>query len=424
MKITWTGFLGMDRNVWIRLIGETLNGIAMMMMMPFFALYLKDRVGSLLEVGIIIALSPIAASIGSIIGGYMADIYGRKPLMVISMASNGLLMFLFLFVDGFISYAILSIGLGLCNSFFEPAASAMVSDVTEPTKRTEAYGLLRMAHNIGAAIGPLLGTLMIGTSKNIVFIATGGTMLLYTLLMLLFLKESTSKNSIVQGDPSTFLFRSPLTIVKKDKLFLWYLVTGIVLCMGASQSESMLPLHFNNEKIMILGNDNPFPYLMALNGLLVCLFQFPIAKWLTNKCIGKSMFYGAILFGMGLIAIGWLPRWLRSSELDSLFTLVSLFSAYTVYTIGEMVLSPIRMTFISNIAPEHLRGTYMGIANLQWVVGFILGPLVGGVLLEHFLGHILFTILGIGCIISGIIYLFLNRIIKNASYKVNTSKHL
>lgn len=57
----------MDRNVWIRFIGETLNGIAMMMLMPF-ALYLKDKVDSLLQVGVIMALSPIAASFGSIIG--------------------------------------------------------------------------------------------------------------------------------------------------------------------------------------------------------------------------------------------------------------------------------------------------------------------------------------------------------------------
>ncbi|MGR5980326.1 hypothetical protein ACT7DJ_28765 [Bacillus cereus] len=42
---------------------------------------------------------------------------------------------LFLFIDSFIGYAILSIGLGLCNSFFEPAASAMVTDVTEPEKK-------------------------------------------------------------------------------------------------------------------------------------------------------------------------------------------------------------------------------------------------------------------------------------------------
>ena len=72
--------------------------------------------------------------------------------MIISMASNALLMLGFLFIEGFIPYAILSIFLGLSNSLFHPAASAMVADVTAPEKRTEAYGLLRMGHNIGAAI--------------------------------------------------------------------------------------------------------------------------------------------------------------------------------------------------------------------------------------------------------------------------------
>jgi len=100
MKNTWRELREMDRNVWIRFIGETLNGIAMMMLMPFFALYLKDKVDSLLEVGVIMALSPIAASFGSLIGGRIADIYGRKPIMIFSMASNALLMLGFLFIEG------------------------------------------------------------------------------------------------------------------------------------------------------------------------------------------------------------------------------------------------------------------------------------------------------------------------------------
>ena len=137
MKNTWRELRAMDRNIWIRFIGETLNGIAMMMLMPFFALYLKDKVDSLLEVGVIMALSPIAASFGSLLGGRIADIYGRKPIMIFSMVSNALFMLGFLFIEGFISYAILSIFLGLSNSLFHPAASAMVADVTAPEKRTE-----------------------------------------------------------------------------------------------------------------------------------------------------------------------------------------------------------------------------------------------------------------------------------------------
>ncbi len=75
----------------------------------FFALYLKDKVDSLLQVGVIMALSPIAASFGAIIGGRIADIYGRKPIMIFSMASNAVFMLGFLFIEGFIPYAILSI---------------------------------------------------------------------------------------------------------------------------------------------------------------------------------------------------------------------------------------------------------------------------------------------------------------------------
>jgi len=418
MRSTWKELKGMDLNVWIRFIGEALNGIAMMMLMPFFALYLKDKVDSLLEVGIIIALSPIAASFGSLIGGHIADTYGRKPTMVLSMASNGLLMLVFLFIDSFIGYAILSIGLGLCNSFFEPAASAMVTDVTEPEKRTEAYGLLRMAHNIGAAIGPIIGAAVVVVSKDVIFLITSGTMLFYTILMLLFIKETKPKNIIIHEETHKQSIRFTLRVVIRDRIFLFYIVTGIIIFMGFSQSEGMLPLHFSNEDTMIFGNSNPFPYLMTLNGLLVVCFQFPISKWLTHKPIGKSMLYGAILFGVGLLAIGWLPKWFQVIDANDLIILGSLLIAYTVYTVGEMIMSPVQMTFVANIAPEHLRGTYMGAANLQWITGNVFGPLLGGVLLDQLLGHMLFTILGVGCIISGFVYLLLDRLIENRSKQI------
>ncbi len=149
MKNTWRELREMDRNVWIRFIGETLNGIAMMMLMPFFALYLKDKVDSLFTGRSDYGAVSNCCKLWINYGGRIADIYGRKPIMIFSMASNAVFVFGFLFIEGFIPYAILSVFLGLSNSLFHPAASAMVADVTAPEKRTEAYGLLRMGHNIG-----------------------------------------------------------------------------------------------------------------------------------------------------------------------------------------------------------------------------------------------------------------------------------
>ncbi|MEH6889077.1 MFS transporter [Bacillus sp. JJ864] len=412
MKKTWQELKQMDRNVWIRFIGETLNGIAMMMLMPFFALYLKDKVDSLLQVGIIMALSPIAASFGSLIGGRIADIYGRKPIMIFSMASNAILMLGFLFIDGFIPYAILSVFLGLSNSLFHPAASAMVADVTEPEKRTEAYGLLRMGHNIGAAIGPILGASVALLSKTVIFMIASSSMLFYALLVLLLIQETLPKGAITQMNKEGETKQSVWKVVLQDKILLIYLLAGIVISMGFSQTEGMLPLHFDNELKGIFGTNNPYPYLMAMNGLLVVLFQFQISKWATDKPVGKTMLYGAWLFGIGLLAIGWLPKWFGGMGTNATVVLVTLLIVYAIYTLGEMVMSPVQMTFVANLAPEHLRGTYMGAASLQWITGSAFGPLLGGFLLDRLLGHVLFTILGIGCVIAGLIYISLDRLVE------------
>lgn len=411
MKNTWRELREMDRNVWIRFIGETLNGIAMMMLMPFFALYLKDKVDSLLQVGVIMALSPIAASFGSIIGGRIADIYGRKPIMIFSMTSNALLMLGFLFIEGFIPYAILSVFLGLSNSLFHPAASAMVADVTAPEKRTEAYGLLRMGHNIGAAIGPIMGASVVMLSKNLVFIIASSTMLFYALLVFVLIQETMPKSANKEEDnekESGVVWK----IVLRDKALMIYLLAGIIISMGFSQTEGMLPFHFDNEMKDIFGTNNPYPYLMALNGLLVVLFQFQISKWATDKPVGKTMLYGACLFGIGLFFIGWLPKWFGGLDTNATIILIMLLFVYAIYTLGEMIMSPVQMTFVANLAPEHLRGTYMGAASLQWITGNAFGPLLGGFLLDRLLGHFLFTILAIGCVVAGVVYISLDRLVE------------
>ncbi|MBE7105938.1 MFS transporter [Bacillus cereus] len=409
MRNTWRELREMDRNIWIRFIGETLNGIAMMMLMPFFALYLKDKVDSLLEVGVIMALSPIAASFGALIGGRIADIYGRKPIMIFSMVSNALLMLGFLFIEGFIPYAILSIFLGLSNSLFHPAASAMVADVTAPEKRTEAYGLLRMGHNIGAAIGPIMGASVVVLSKNLVFIIASSTMLFYALLVLILIQETMPKAADKKEEKES---GAVWKILMRDKALMIYLLAGIIISMGFSQTEGMLPLHFDNEMKNIFGTNNPYPYLMALNGLLVVLFQFQISKWASDKPVGKTMLYGACLFGIGLFFIGWLPKWFGGLGTNATTILIMLLLVYAIYTLGEMIMSPVQMTFVANLAPEHLRGTYMGAASLQWITGSAFGPLLGGFLLDRLLGHLLFTILAIGCVVAGIVYVSLDRLVE------------
>ncbi len=415
MKETWKAYKEMDRNVWIRFIGESINGIAFMMLLPFLALYLKDKVDHIWEVGIVMGVSPLASVVGTMIGGRLADIYGRKPLMVGSMAGNAVVMLGFVWFDGFWAFVVLSLFLGFFNSLFHPAASAMVADVTEPDKRTEAFGLLRMGHNIGAAIGPLIGASVVLFSKQVIFMVSAMSMFFYAVIVLIWIRESLPKAEKKEsfGDASQKEEKqdlpSPFQVILRDKLLFIFIITGVVISMSFTQTEGMLPLHFDQTLPNLTDAQNPFTYMLAFNGLLVVLFQFPISRWAGNRAIGKVMLYGCILFGFGLLAVGWLPQVFTAIGTSYWAIMLIFLAIYGIYTLGEMLMSPVQMTFVANLAPEHLRGTYMGAAGLQWILGGVTGPLLGGYLLDLGLGNILYTILGIGCIIAGIIYLSLDR---------------
>jgi MFS family permease len=397
--------IGMDRNVWIRVIGETVTNSAMMMLMPFFALYLENKVDSMLKVGFIMAIAPISSLFGAMIGGRLADLYGRKKMMIFSTVASAIILFCYSLANGYGEFLVLSILLGISNSFFDPAASAMVADVTDPEKRTEAYGLLRVGYNVGAVIGPLIGTSIFFLSKNVLFYIASIILGAYSIVQAIYLKETLpsgkqDKKEIENKIP----LKKAVRIVATDRLLFFYITTGIIIAMGFSQIEGMLPLYFKQTMTSIFGKWNPYPFLLAFNGILVVLFQFPISSYLSDKSIGKTMYYGTLMFGLGIISIGIAPHILVSFGLSKMVGIIILLVIYTYYTFGEMVMSPVQTTFVANIAPEDLRATYMAVGSMKWTLGGFLGPLLGGFLFDRELGLWLYVILGTGIIISGILY--------------------
>lgn len=133
-----------DRSIWIRFIGEMVNSITFAMLMPFLAIYMNEKMETAWQVGVVMSLSPLAMIIGSFVGGRISDSIGRKPVKVLSMVGNGLFLFGYVIFDHFLAYCFISFGAGFFNSFFHPAASAMVADVTPDNQQTELFGFLRM----------------------------------------------------------------------------------------------------------------------------------------------------------------------------------------------------------------------------------------------------------------------------------------
>ncbi|TCI50807.1 MFS transporter [Exiguobacterium sp. SH5S13] len=407
----------LDRNIWIRFLGETITGVMMFMIAPFLVLYYSDKLDSYVQVGVILATGPIMALIGSVVGGRLADLYGRKPVMMTAILGDAVALIGFAFAETFWPLLLLNAMLGLTNSLFHPAASAMVADVTEPEQMNEAFGLLRMGHNIGAAFGPLLGSAVLFIDRQYIFFTAAFVFALYALVLGRFIRESLPETT-GQDKPSN---RDVLRVFYNDKVFLVFIFAGVFISMGFSLIESMLPLFLKESMPSFTDRENPFAYLLALNGIMVVLFQFPIASKLGRKPFGNVMLVGATIFGIGMMLIAVVPRLLYTLGTPYLVLVGILLAVYAFYTLGEMIMSPVQQTFIAMIAPENMRGAYNGAASIQWLIGGVTAPLMASLFLDQRAGHIALILVGAASCLSGFIYWRLGRYVSAEEAKQKTA---
>jgi MFS family permease len=72
-----------------------------------------------------------------------------------------------------------------------------------------------------------------------------------------------------------------------------------------------------------------------------------------------------------------------------------------VWTLGEILLSPVAPAVVSDLSPPRLRGTYQGLYQMSWGGAFCLAPLVGAFALGRFGPVVLWTsCAALGCAVA------------------------
>jgi len=124
-------------------------------------------------VGSIFSLSAVLWVITSPIWGRTSDRIGRKPLIVLGLSAYALSMLLFAgivviavnfhwhWISAFVALALARCLFGAGGSATNPAAQALVADVTAPAFRTREIAALTSAFAFGSAAGPALAAFMV-----------------------------------------------------------------------------------------------------------------------------------------------------------------------------------------------------------------------------------------------------------------------
>ena len=104
--------------------------------------------------------------------GNLSDRYGRRPLLLVSLAFYGVNYFLMGFADSLVLLFLGRVLTGITGSTYA-VANALIADVSPPDERAQNFGLLGMAFGLGFIFGPTLGGFLGEWNTRAPFFAAG-----------------------------------------------------------------------------------------------------------------------------------------------------------------------------------------------------------------------------------------------------------
>jgi MFS family permease len=273
-------------------------------------------------------------------------------------AATSLGFVLFPSLEGFLILAALSGAIWPVGAI---ATNAMVADLVPSPKRPGAYALLRVAHNVGFALGPALGGFMAVRSFAISFSTAAGLSALIFFIFLFAVRETLPAPAVAPGGEGGGGYRQVL----RDVPFLSFSLGYTILQMAYMPMLSLLAIFLKEVRGI---PESGFGLLMMTNGAMVVLFQVPLARFIARYPRMTVMAMGSVLVALGSGSVAYL------SSFDWLWL------ATVVYTVGELLWAPTSLAVVADLSSPELRGRYMAVHSLSGGAARGLGPVVLGYL--------------------------------------------
>jgi len=340
---------------WVLFAGTFINRFGSFVM-TFLILYLTRRGFSAQQAGAAVSLYGLGGVAASIIGGELTDRIGRSRTITLSMFASAAVMIALSQVNLLPIILLLAALAGLTSEAYRPASSALLADLVPAGQRVTAFAALRFGLNAAFAIGATTAGLLAQRSFFLVFLADAATSVVFGLLALVAIHDVHAARPVTEHRGLDG-YRS----IVADRVFLMFLIAMLLVAFVYLQSYTTFAL-----QVRALGFSSAvYGGLIALNGLLIVLLELPLTSWTQHRAPRPVIAAGFLLVGVGfsLVAVA--------------HVLPLLILAVLIWTIGEMLNSPMAGAYVADRAPVHLRGRYQGAWGLTWGLGLILGPVIG-----------------------------------------------
>ncbi len=359
-----------DGRLWVLVVGRFITSAGHSISFPFFAIFVHLTLGvPMTIVGAIIFTGGLVGAFAKFVGGTLSDRIGRKTVMAAALLGRALATGALGWIalaphPAWQAIAALYIAGTMTAFLFDSACQAMVADLNDPRTRIFGYSLMRVGGNLGWATGAIVGGLIGAFGYAAMFFTTSIVTGAAFALLAIFITETLKRPGPREDGP-------PVPMLD------CFRVPGFtVLCLGALlisavMSQLIAPLSvFAKGHLGLPTRDTAL--LFTINGIIIVLFQFPVARVISRMRLTTALVGGCLLYALGFVLVGWsLGFW-------------SVALCVLVVSTGELFVAPSTISLSANLAPPNRRGRYLGVYGFFEILGRCSGPLLGGAMLDAF----------------------------------------
>ncbi len=338
--------------------------------LPLFA----ERLGaSKFEIGLILTVYALAQLLFLPVWGWVSDRIGRRPVILVSLFGTVCSFVVLAFAD--------SIGMvylaRVLAGFFAASigtAQAVVTDVTPPTDRASGMGIIGAAFGAGMVVGPVLGGLTAEIDEKAPFYSVAGLAAANFLVAWFRLPESRPQNLRVPGlvELRQSLIPTPvrLVIAVHDRRIALFLYLFFHIFTAFAVLEGLITIYaairFGKEALDV-----------GLLFMWIGVVLFVTQGLLLRRIVGvlseqRLVALGLVAMGVGLLLLAFAPN----------FGWVYLVGSLIAF--GNGITFPSFTSLYSKACEAENAGELLGQGQAMGTTGRIVGPALGGLIMDHF----------------------------------------
>jgi DHA1 family tetracycline resistance protein-like MFS transporter len=337
--------------------------------LPLLPFYAETFGATPLVVGLLTATYAAAQLIGAPLLGRLSDRYGRRPILMISIAGN-MLGFVLLAVAQNLGILFLARALAGLTGGNISVAQAYISDVSEPKDRGKALGLIGAAFGLGFIIGPavggILGTFGFWVPATVSAVLSG----INLLLVFFWLPESLTverRLKLANTSRPPFTVKAMLQTLKRP--FVGPLLhTRFFFGLAFAMFQSIFAL-YAQYRLNLDGRQTG--YILAYVGVLSAVTQ----GFLIGKITARFSDTQIILVSTIIMAIG-LGAWAFAPNVIALLIVL-----IPIAVAGGVLNTTINSAMSKAVAPIEIGGI-LGLAASFESLTRVISPSLGGLMLE------------------------------------------